>query len=55
MDSFECKFMLMFCVGIVHTNVYNCNEFRPESFISNYVILHPAHVVDARKCIQYFV
>ena len=20
----ECKLMLMFCIGIVHTNLYNC-------------------------------
>ena len=48
----ECKLMLMFCVGIMHANLFNCIKFRTECNIWNYLILHSTHVVDARKDIQ---
>ena len=45
----ECKLMLMFCVGIVHTNLYNCikpiahNNLHWPTKFSNICLFHYIH------------
>ena len=48
----KCKLMLMVCVEIVHTNLYNCIRRVPDRIQYLELFDTASHVVDTRKGIR---